>query len=173
MQWFLLLRQKSEKNAVDSKIICYLRRELIAMCLLTVVAFLFTVAALICTIFSVVNSELMETTTQDIWGIVLLGVLCIALDVTTIVFVIIFSRKIVYNNESFVDIRLKKKQQYCYKDITKIENTLKITCGIYESRKESLKIYFGEKYVKIPAAMLGVTTFVTYLHTKCPSSVFD
>ena len=116
----------------------------------------------------------MEFSTEDIWGITLTWVLSVALDVFTIVFAVIMTRKLTYNENSFTDIRLfTKKQQYFYKDVTKIESTVKIVFGTYESRKGKLKIYFGEKCVKIPAMMFGVNEFIQLLHAKCPNIDFN
>ena len=177
-----IIRQKAEKAAIDDKSICYLRSGVIAMWVLSGVAILLTLAVLVCTILCVVNPEIMEFSTEDIWGITLTWVLSVALDVFTIVFAIITARKITYNKNSFTDIRLfRKKQQYFYEDITKIENTVKIVYGTYESRiyggnesrKGKLKIYFGEKCVKIPAMMFGVNEFIQLLHAKCPNIDFN
>ncbi|MCH5158407.1 MAG: hypothetical protein J1F33_04315 [Clostridiales bacterium] len=172
--WLATVRQKAEKNAIDSKSICYPRSSVIAMRIMSGVVILLTLAVLICTILYTVIPEIMEHSDKDIWGIPLTWVLCVAVDVFTIVFAVIMTRKITYDHNSFTDIRLfRKKQQYFYKDITKIENTVKIVYGMYESRKGKLKIYIGEKCVKIPAMMLGVNEFVKLLHNKCPQLDFD
>lgn len=169
-----IIRQKAEKAAIDDKSICYLRSGVIAMWVLSGVAVLLTLAVLVGTILCIVIPEIMESSTEDIWGITLTWVLSVSLDVFTIVFAIITARKITYNKNSFTDIRLfRKKQQYFYKDITKIESTVKIVYGTYESRKGKLKIYFGEKFVKIPATMFGVNEFMKLLQTKCPNLDFD
>ncbi len=168
------IRHKAEKAAIDDKKMCYLRSGVITMWVLLGVAFLLTLAVLVGTILYIVIPEIMEASTGDIWGIILTWVLGVILDVFIIVFLTICTREITYNNNSFTDIRLnRKKQQYFYKDITKIESTIKIVYGMSESRRGNLKIYFGEKYVKIPATMLGVNEFMTLLHTKCPNLNFD
>ena len=172
--WIATIRQKAEKAAIDDKRICYLRSGVIAMWVMSGVAILLTLAVLIGTIFYIVEPEIMESSPDDIWGISLTWVLCVALDVFTIVFAIITTRQITYNKDSFTDIRaFRKKQQYFYKDITKIESTVKIVYGQYESRKGKLKIYFGEKCVKIPAMMFGVKEFMKLLHKTCPNLDFD
>lgn len=118
---------------------------------------------------------MMDTSAEDIGGIVAVWVLCIALDVFTIVVSIIFMRKITYNSNSFTDIRsYNKKSEYFYRDITKIESTVQVVpsytaYGAYNGRKGKLKIFFGEKYVKIPAYMLGITEFIAFLQTQCPN----
>lgn len=168
------MRQRAEKKAIEDKCICYPRSAANAMWVLSAVAILLTIVALVCTILSIVNPEMMDTSADDIGGIVAVWVLCIALDLFTIVFSIIFMRKIIYNSNSFMDIRIyKKKQEYFYKDITKIESNIQVipsytAFGVIDGRKGKLKIYFGENFVKIPANMLGVFEFNELLKTQCP-----
>ena len=175
MPWIISMRQRAEKKAIADKCICHPRAAVRAMWVLSAVAILLTVAALVCTILSIVNPEMMDTSADDIGGIIAVWVLCIALDVVTIVFSILFMRKIIYNSNSFTDIKLyNKKHEYFYKDITKIESTVKAEStytdyGVINGRKGKLKIYFGEKCVKIPAWMFGITEFITLLQTQCPN----
>lgn len=173
--WAMSIRQRAEKKAIDEKCICYPRTSVNALWVLSVVAILLTVVALVCTILSIENPEMMDTTADDIPGIVAAWVLSIALDVFTIVFTIKFMRKITYNRDSFADNRFfNKKQEYFYRDIIKIENSVQAfplytAYGVSDGRKGKLKIYFGEKCVKIPANMLGVIEFVALLKTQCPN----
>lgn len=117
----------------------------------------------------------MDTTADDILGITFTWLLCIALDIFTIVFSILFMRTITYNSDSFTDNKFyNKKHEYFYRDITKIESTVKVNptftaYGSYDGMTGKLKIYFGENCVKIPARMLGVTEFIKVLQTKCPN----
>lgn len=168
-------RQRAEKQVIDDKCICYSRADVRAMWVLSAVAILLTVVTLVCTILSIVNPEMMDTSADDIGGIVAVWALCIALDVFTIVFTILFMRKINYNGDSFTDSRFyNKKREYFYSDITKIENTVQViptytAYGVTDGRKGKLKIYFGEICVKIPASMLGITEFIAFLKTQCPN----
>lgn len=175
LPWINSMRQRAEKKAVDDKCVCYPRSSVIALWVLFGVAVLLTVAVLVCTILSIVNPEMMDTSDDDIVGIIFTWVLSIAVDAFTIVASIMFTRKITYNIDSFTDIKsYNKKHEYFYRDITKIENTVKAnpTCTVYgefKGMKGKLKIYFGDKCIKIPAQMLGVTEFIAFLKTQCPN----
>ncbi|MDE5593554.1 MAG: hypothetical protein K2I75_06445 [Clostridiales bacterium] len=168
-------RQKAEIKAIDDKCICYPSISVKVLWITTGVALLLTVIALVCTILSIINPEMMDTTADDTIWIILTWVLCIALDAFTIVFSIMFMRTITYNNDSFTDIKFcNKKHEYFYKDITKIESTVRANptytaYGAFEGRKGKLKVYFGERCVKIPANMLGVTEFISLLQTQRPN----
>lgn len=173
------MRKRAEKKAIDDKCICYARAAVNAMWVLSAVAILLTVVALVCTILSIVNPEMMDTTADDIGGIVAVWVLCLALDVFTIVVTILFMRKITYNGNSFTDSRFyNKKREYFYCDITKIENTIQViptytAFGVSDGRKGKLKIYFGEICVKIPAGMLGIIEFIAFLKKQRPNLFID
>lgn len=173
--WIFSIRQRAEIKAIDEKQICYPRASVKALWILFGISILLTVIALVCTILSIVNPEMMGVSSDDIAGITITCVLSIALDVFTIVASIMFMRRITYNGDSFTEIKFyNKKHEYFYNDITKIECTVKANpiytaYGVYKGMKGKLKIYFGEQCVKIPANMLGVTEFISLLQTQCPN----
>lgn len=173
------IRQRAEKKAIENKQICYSRAAVNVLWITSGLSILLTVAAIVCTILSIINPEMMDTSADDTAGIIITDMLCIALDVFSIVVLIMFMRKITYNGDSFTEIKFyHKKHEYFYKDITKIENTVKATLaytdyGVINGRKGKLKIYFGEKCVKIPAKMLGITEFIAFLQTQFPNLYID
>ncbi|MCM1368444.1 MAG: hypothetical protein NC184_06535 [Roseburia sp.] len=172
--WIISVRKKAEKIAIDDKCVCYSRSSVIALWITFGAAVLLTVAALVCTVLSIIDPEMMHTSSEDTAGIVLVWVLCIALDVFTIVASIMFMRKITYNSDSFTDfVFYKKERTYLYKDITKLESAVKMVYGAMPSRIGKLKIYFGEKCVKIPARMFGIIEFIAFLQTQCPNLSFN
>ena len=176
--WAISMRQRAEQKAIADKCLCYPRSGVTVLWITSGVAVLLTAVALICTILSIVDPEMMDTTAEDIPYIILTWGLCIALDVFTITLSVVFMRKITYNSDSFTDIKFYKKHKYLYKDITKIESTVKArfvdtAYGVDKAMKGKLKIYFGENCVKISAKILGITEFMAVLQKQCPTLYTD
>lgn len=165
-------RKKAEQEAINDKCVCYPRLSVKVLWGTVVFAILLTLTALVCTILSIINPEMMGVSSDDTAGIIIACVLSIALDIFTISASIIFMRKLTYNSDSFTDMKFgRKKKEYFYTDITKIESNVRAiptytNYGIYDGRKGKLKIYFGNNYVKIPAIMVGIIEFIAHLQTQ-------
>lgn len=166
-------RQKADQLAADMKCVCYSHGSILAMRILSVVSIILTIVLLVCTVLSIIDPEMMDTTSDDIGGIVATWILSVALDVFTIVWTIKFTRKIYYNNTTITEIQpFNKKQEFLLSDITSIRNTVALVIGQYPPhRKGKLEIYFGEKCIKIRAQMHGVNELIAMLYDNCPELI--
>lgn len=172
MPFIASVKYKAEQSASNGRNVCYSRADILAMRICAVILILLTSVTLVCTISSIIYPD-MSTSFEDICGITILWILCIMLDVFSITWSIKFTRKIHYNNTSFVEIKpFNKKRKYFYTDITSIKNTAIVRLGRNPDFKGALKIYFGEECVKIPARMFGVSKFINVLRQKCPNIEF-
>ena len=166
--------RKAELSAEKDSCVCYMRSKVIWLRVFFFFFALLTLVIFVYTILSVLYPEMVGVTSKDIWGIVLVWVLSVGLEILTIIFSIVFTRKICYNDISFTEIRpFNKKKEYFYSAITGIDNTIKIVPGDLMHRKGKLKIYIGQECVKISSAMCGVPKFIKVLHSKCKDIKFN
>lgn len=157
-------RQQGDLDATRAKCVKYGDTSLLLLRIFSVLLYLLTVVAIVCTILCIIDPEMMEFSSDDILGICFMYVLCIFSDIFTSYATITFTRRIYYDEQSFTDIKpFNKKKMYLFSDITGITNTVSGTIGVQTTRKGNLKIYFGEECVKIPAQMYGIAEFISVL----------
>ena len=170
----LSAEKKSAYFAAKDRYICYGSGMIFCVKLFIGYLILVTLATIICTVLSIVDPQMMGVSSDDIGGIVLVWILCILFDIFIILVFMFFKRKIYYDDVSFTEFRIFRKQKkYLFSDITGIMNTVVIHQGKPKNCKGKLKIYFGKECVKIPALMYGIGPFIEVLHEKCNGIEFN
>lgn len=173
----LSYEKKSAYFAAKEHCICYGAGMILFAKLFMGYLILLTLAAIVCTVLSIIDPQMMGVSSEDIGGIVFAWILCIVFDILSIFIYTILKRKIFYDDVSFTEFKLfRKPKKYLFSDITGIINDTKIVIYSYRSptrRKGKLKIYFGKECVKISGLMHGISPFIEVLHEKCKRIKFN